>query len=228
MKNYCKKLILSVLLILSLVTTFAQTNTFQNKFSKLFDYSITPKSNIYFKEYYEITIRQSVDHSNPKNKFNQRIYIGFQDFNAPTVIVTDGYAIEYASKSDFSNELTKELKANIVIVEHRFFGKSVPDSINWENLTMKQAADDNHFIKTILDKILTGKWISTGISKGGQAALSYKMFYPKDIVAVVAYGAAIKSKQTIFADTILSNLSKTTCGKKITNLQNYFLEINLF
>lgn len=135
--------------------------------------------------------------------------------------MTDGYAIDYASKSDYSNELAKELKANIVVVEHRFFGKSVPDSLDWNLLTMKQAADDYHFIKSMLDKILTGKWLSTGISKGGQAALSYKMFYPKDICASVVYGAAIKSKQTVFTDTILSNLSQTLCGKKINELQNY-------
>lgn len=224
MKRHNKRQILFVLLTLSFFTTFSQTNTFQDKFSKLFDCSIIPKTNVNFKEYYEILVRQTLDHSNPKNKFNQRIYIGLQDFNAPTIIVTDGYAIDYASKSDYSNELAKELKANIVVVEHRFFGKSVPDSLYWNLLTMKQAADDYHLIKLMLDKILTGNWLSTGISKGGQAALSYKMFYPKDICASVAYGAAIKSKQTVFTDTILSNLSQTSCGKNINELQNYLFK----
>lgn len=139
-------------------------------------------------------------------------------------MVTDGYAIDYASKSGYSNELAKKLKANIVVVEHRFFGKSTPDSIDWTLLTMKQAADDYHFIKTMLDKILTGKWLSTGISKGGQAALSYKMFYPNDISATVVYGTAIKSRQTVFTDTLLSNLSRTACGKKISELQYYLFK----
>ncbi len=209
---------------LSFFTTFSQTNTFKGKFSKLFACSIIPKSNPNFKEYYEITVRQTLDHSNPKDKFNQRVYIGFQDFNAPTIIVTDGYSIDYASKSDYSNELAKELKANIVVVEHRFFGKSVSDSIDWNLLTMKQAADDYHLIKLMLDKVLKGKWISTGISKGGQATLSYKIFYPKDIFASVVYGTAIKSKRTVFTDTILANLSQTSCGKKINELQNYLFQ----
>lgn len=216
-----KRQILFVILILSFLNTFSQDNVFKNKFSELFNCTIVPKTNINFKEYYEITILQATDHSNPTSKFNQRIYIGFQDFNAPTVIVTDGYAIDYASKPDYSNELAKELKANIVIVEHRFFGKSVPDSIDWKLLTMKQAADDCHFIKSILDKILIGKWLSTGISKGGQAALSYKMFYPKDVAATVVYGTAIKSKQTIFTDSLLYSLSQTECGRKICELQYY-------
>ena len=80
----------------------------------------------------------------------------------------------------------------------------------------------------MLDKILTGKWLSTGISKGGQAALSYKIFYPNDIAIAVAYGAAIKSKQTVFADTILLNLSQTVCGKKISELQQFlFMHKNI-
>ena len=220
-RHYIRQILL-FFLIVNFFTTYSQTNTFQDKFSKLFDFKIEPKTNINFKEYYEITIRQSLDHSNPKDKFNQCIYIGFQDFDAPTVIVTDGYAIDYASKSDYSNELTTELKANLVVVEHRFFGKSIPDNIDWKVLTMKQSADDYHFIKAILDKILIGKWISTGISKGGQAALSYKMFYPKDVAATVVYGTAVKNKQTITTDSLLFNLSQTTCGKKLSELQ-YFL-----
>jgi hypothetical protein len=221
MNRRYKRHILFVVLTLRFFTVFSQKNTFQDKFSKLFECSIISKTNINFKEFYEITVQQTLDHSNPKDKFNQRIYIGLQDFNAPTIIVTDGYAIDYASKSDYSNELAKELNANIVVVEHRYFGKSVPDSLNWNFLTMEQAADDYHFIKSMLDKILIGKWLSTGISKGGQAALSYKMYYPKDICASVVYGAAIKSKQTVFTDTILSNLSQTSCGEKINELQNY-------
>jgi hypothetical protein len=216
--------ILFILLTLNFLTTFSQTNIFQDKFSKLYECKIVSKTNINFKEYYEITVRQILDHSNSKNKFNQRIYLGFQDFNAPTVIATDGYAIDYASKADYSNELAKELKANIVIVEHRFFGKSIPDSIDLKLLTIKQAADDYHYVKTLFDKILPGKWLATGISKGGQAALSYKIFYPKDVFAVVAYGAAIKNKQTVFTDTLLKSLSLTSCGKKITDLQFYLFK----
>ena len=224
MNRYSLKHALFVLLTLCFFKTFSQTSIFQDKFSKLFDCTITLKTNINFKEYYEIIIRQSVDHSNPKSKFNQRIYIGFQNFNAPTVMVTDGYAIDYASQSDYTNELAKELQANIVVAEHRFFGKSVPDSMDWRLLTVKQAADDYHFIKSILEKLLTGKWLCTGISKGGQAALSYKMFYPEDITGAVVYGTAVKNKQIVFADSILSGLSQTTNGKKIRELQHYLFK----
>lgn len=179
------------------------------------------RTNVNFKEYYEITVGQTLDHAKPGAKFNQRIYLGLQDYNAPTVVVTDGYAIDYASKPDYSNELAGELRANMVLIEHRFFGESVPDSLDWRLLTMKQAAADCHLIKTMLGQILTGKWLATGISKGGQAALSYKMFYPQDICASVVYGAAVKSKPTVFTDTVLSGLAQTSCGKKISEVQSF-------
>ena len=213
-----QKMFLYILIICSNIS-YSQTTIFQDKFLKLYNYTIVTKTNINFKEYYEITITQPLDHLSPQSTFKQRIYIGFQNFDAPTVIVTDGYAIGYASKSDYSNELAQEFKANLVTVEHRFFGKSIPDSMDWKNLTVKQAAEDYHFIKNLLDTILTGKWISTGISKGGQAALAYKLFYPKDVVATVVYGTAVKNKKTIVTDSLLFNLSQSVCGQKVSALQ---------
>lgn len=224
MKTLYNRIVLSFLFALILAPALAQKTKFQNKFSKQYDFEIVAKPNTNFKEYYEITIPQALDHSDPKKTFNQRIYLGFHDFNAPTIIVTDGYAIDYASKPDFSNELAKKLKANIVVVEHRFFGKSTPDSLNYEFLTLKQASDDYHFIKTRFDKILKGKWLASGISKGGQASLAYLMYHPEDVSGVVAYGAAIKNKQTFYTDTLLSNLFQTECGKKINELQLYLFK----
>lgn len=224
MNKYHKRQTLLFLLIVYFFTAYSQTNVFQEQFSKLFDLTIVPMTNVNFKEYYEITIQQSIDHLNPQKKFNQRAYIGFQNFNAPTLLVTDGYAIDYASKPGYSNELATELAANLVVVEHRFFGKSIPGNASWEALTVKQAADDYHFIKTMLDTILKGKWISTGISKGGQAALAYKMFYEEDVAATVVYGTAVKNKQSVISDSVLFNLSHTVCGKKLAELQCFLFK----
>jgi len=215
-----KKLYQFIFLFTSSFPIFSQS-TFEDKFSKLYDYSIVKINNDLFNEYYEITINQSLDHSNPKKTFNQRIYFAFQDYNAPTLINTDGYSIGQASSLNHYSELADKLKANLLIVEHRFFGQSVPDSLDWKMLTVKQAAEDYHFIKTLFDKILTGKWISIGISKGGQAALAYKMYYPDDVAATVVYGTAVKDKSTVMTDSLLFNLSHTICGKKITALQSY-------
>lgn len=202
----------------------SQTELFKELFSKNTDFIIIPKENTNFKEYYEITIPQFVDHTNTKDKFDQRIYVGINDIHAPNILITDGYAIDYASKPAYNNELATELNANLITVEHRFFGKSIPNNIEWNNLTVKQAAEDYHYIKSILDPILKGKWIASGISKGGQAALGYKLFYPNDVAAVVVYGTAIKNKQTVYTDSILFPLSKTECGKKVNEFQLYLFK----
>jgi len=216
-KRLLKLISLSILFI-SCLTSSAQT--LRNKLSKIPGITFEQKTNNNFQEYYELTITQPVDHTTSTfNKFPQRIYIGFKNFNAPVVMETDGYAIDYASKPEYTNELSKEFKANLIIVEHRFFGKSLPDKLNWNFLTAEQAAKDYHQIKKLLDTILTGKWISTGISKGGQAALAYKLHYPNDVSATVVYGAAVKNKQTVMTDSILKVLSKTNCGKRISELQ---------
>ena len=209
-----------VILLLTLFTGFSQTN----KFPESLKFQLTQRQNSNFKEYYEIIISQSVNHVDSKKVFNQRVCLGFQDYNAPNVIVTDGYAIDYAFKSDYSNELAQELKANLIVVEHRFSGKSIPDTMDLENLTMKNAAEDYHFIKELLDTVLTGKWISTGISKGGQAALAYKAFYPNDVVATVVYGTAVKDKQTVSSNSLLLNLSQTPSGKRIDELQLFLFK----
>lgn len=201
---------------------FSQAPEFEERLSLIPGIQITPRTNSNFSGYYEISLLQPLDHSKPNaHLFRQRIFIGFQNFSAPNVMVTDGYAINYAASNDFSNELSSGFKANLIVVEHRFFGNSIPDTLDWNLLTTKQAADDDHAIKLMLDSILSGKWISTGISKGGQAALAYKVFYPDDVVATVVYGTAVKNGASITSDSILKKLSQTDCGERMDELQRY-------
>jgi hypothetical protein len=80
-------------------------------------------------------------------------------------------------------------------VEHRFFGRSVPSPVKWEYLTVKQSADDLHAIVTALKTMYSGKWVSSGTSKGGQTALFFKCYYPEDVDATVAYVAPVNVAQ---------------------------------
>ncbi|MGZ4059408.1 MAG: S28 family serine protease, partial [Bacteroidia bacterium] len=206
--------------LISFSNAFPQSHILKDKLAELPDIQITQKENINFKEFYEVIVTQPLDHSQPfGNKFQQRILIGFNDFNAANVMSTDGYGVGYALSPGYTEELSKKTGANLFVVEHRFFGKSVPDKPDWEFLTVKQAADDYHAVKILFDKYFTGKWISTGISKGGQAALAYKLYYPEDVVATVVYGTAVKNKQTIPTDSILSGLSQNAYEKKLVELQ---------
>ena len=74
------------------------------------------------------------------------------------VIETHGYQM-----SKGRNEVEQILDANNIGVEYRFFGKSLPDSLQWEYLTIEQATADLHAIHELLKEIDKGKWISTSI-----------------------------------------------------------------
>ena len=145
-----------------------------------------------FQEAYEVMVEQPLDHQNPgADKFRQRLFVSHAGYDKPVVLVTEGYAV-YGNRA---GELTRLLGANQINVEHRFFGKSVPPNKNWTFLTVRQSADDLHAIVSALKTLYPGKWVSTGVSKGGQTALFYKCFYPGDVDATVPYSAPINVAQ---------------------------------
>jgi hypothetical protein len=143
-------------------------------------------------EAYEFLFEQPLDHERPDGaKFHQRVFISHAGYDKPVLLGTEGYAARGAS----GGELQRILGGNQVTVEHRFFGRSVPDPVQWEFLTVKQSADDLHAVVGALKSVYTGKWVSTGTSKGGQTALFYKCHYPDDVAATVAYVAPVNVTQ---------------------------------
>jgi hypothetical protein len=196
------------------------------KLQKLPGITIYKLRNDHFSEYYELTIEQLINHKNPQSKkFKQRIIIGFNSFDSSVVMDTDGYGINYALLPSFKHELSSILNSNLIIIEHRFFGSSVPDSVDYNFLTTAQAAADVHYIRTLFGTILNQKWISTGISKGGQAALAHKINHPDDVDLTILYGTAVK-KNLIEnkIDSMLNFLSATECGRKLALLQTTLLK----
>jgi hypothetical protein len=143
-----------------------------------------------FTEVYEIKITQPVDHNNPDGpKFTQRLFIGHTGFDKPMVLSTSGYSangLGYCEPAGL-------LKANMIRVEHRYFGKSVPDPLDWKYLTTWQAASDHHAIVQLFKTLYQGKWISTGASKDGQTAMMFKAYYPDDIDVCIPYVAPLNT-----------------------------------
>src|SRR6185312_8620283 len=145
-----------------------------------------------FKESYEVMFEQPLDHQNPKGeKFQQRFFLGHSDYAKPMLLGTEGYA----ARGNSGGELQRILGGNQVTVEHRFFGRSVPTPVKWEYLTVKQSADDLHAIVSALKTMYSGKWVSSGTSKGGQTSLFFKCYYPDDVDATVAYVAPVNLAQ---------------------------------
>lgn len=141
-----------------------------------------------FKEGFELAVVRPVDHNNPDgSKFTQRVYISHRDFKLPVVLETEGYAAPSAKE----RETAKLLNANQILVEHRYYESSKPKPTNWRYCTSWQAASDHHRIVQLLKNIYQDKWISSGRSKGGMAALFHRAYYPGDIDATIVYVAPI-------------------------------------
>jgi hypothetical protein len=169
---------------------------------------------------YDLMVKQPIDHQHPeKGYFSQWVQLRHRGFDRPVVMETHGYTMTKGR-----NEVEKILDANNIGVEYRFFGKSVPDSLQYEYLTIEQATADLHAINQLFKQLYKGKWFSTGISKGGQTTLYYRYFYPEDVNVSIPYVAPIDNAQEdtriyTFQDTI----GKPECRQKIFEFQKFLL-----
>lgn len=180
-----------------------------------------------YKEYFQIEVPQMVDHNDQsKGTFLQSVLLGIQSPNATTVMETEGYNIDNHEKDPkYKSELATLLNANQIIVEHRFFGSSIPDTVSKKFLTYEQAGEDDHYITQKLRNILHGKWVSTGLSKSGDAALAYRYFYPNDVDATVVFGISLTTvAEDPRIEAFMKEKRKTVEGEKINQAQLYLLE----
>lgn len=204
-------------------TISAQGNYMLDRLSELPNVTVTEIGNPQFPAgYFILSIPQLLDHEDSTGgTFSHRVFLGIRAIDAPIVLVTEGYGVDYAAKPDYQHELSKQLQANLVVVEHRFFSKSQPSTLDYSKLSTKQAAADVHLVRELLGKLLTGSWISTGSSKGGQAALAHRMYFPDDVSATLVFGTAVKKGPTITTDALLKPLMETPCGQQVADFQLY-------
>ena len=175
-----------------------------------------------FVECYEILIEQPINHDNPgQGTFLQKVYLSHKNFNQPSVLVINGYI----SFNNIVNEWSELLNANQIYVENRYFGQSKPKEIVWETLNLKNVCADLHKIRLLFKDIYPKKWVSTGISKGGLTAVSYKYFYPNDINATIALSTSVKTEEcdTAFFTYIDSLSKRDGCMRKLKDFQRKLL-----
>lgn len=93
--------------------------------------------------HFELYISQPTDHFDSKSPiFQQKLILFHKNFSEPMLLQTSGYSI-------FGEKLTriaKKFGTNQLQVEHRYFGKSVPQVLDWSKLTVRQSAEDFHLI----------------------------------------------------------------------------------
>jgi hypothetical protein len=175
-----------------------------------------------YNEAYKIFIEQPIDHNHPEGeKFRQKFYLSHKDVSLPMVIELDGYNIDYNRE----NELSSILRCNKIVVEHRYFGESKPDSLDWNYLTIEQAANDQHKIIETLKKIYDKQWITTGISKGGQTTYIHKYYFPDDADASVCYVAPLNlAPEDPRIYHFLDNVGTKECRDKMVAFQREVLK----
>lgn len=171
---------------------------------------------------YELSIKQPLDHKNPEaGYFFQRVYLSHKDFNAPTIMITNGYGRAYNNIT----EIASLTGANQINIEHRYFLESSPDSLDYKYLNFEQVCDDLHRINMIFRKIYQGKWMASGISKGGTTCIFYRYFYPDDVDVSIPYVAPVNhdvEDQRIY--TFLDTVGTDECRNKIQAYQMKMLE----
>ena len=186
--RYIKNLYLLGLLCLLSLSITAQT-ALQDKLKAISNITeIKPLESKEFSEKYVTYFTQPLDHDRPElGSFRQRVIVSHIGFDRPTVIVTEGYGAGYALSPRYREELSKMFNTNMIFVEYRYFLESTPEPRDWQYLTAESSADDLHAVREAFKAIYPGKWIATGISKGGQTAMLYRTFYPEDVDITVPY-----------------------------------------
>lgn len=111
------------------------------------------------------------------------------------------------------------LTSNIDFLEARGF------SLQWQYLTAEQVTADLHHVNQLFRTIYKNKWISTGISRGGQTAIYYKTYYPNDVDLAVPYVAPIpNSLEDKRIYNFLDTIGSPECRRKILEVQRFLLE----
>ena len=217
-----KKILILSILAIATTSLLGQVSDFEKRLFELPDVIFEKSQDLENGTAYELRIKQPLDHDDhSKGHFYQKAYLHHVDYDKPTVIVTEGYSC-YRHRA---YEITDMLNANQIQVEHRFFGKSMPDSLEYQYLNITQATADYHHIRQLFDQIYTGKWISTGISKGGATTIFYKYLHPEDVDVSMPYVAPINDEYE--EDRIyefLNTVGTAECRAKLYEVQKRLLE----
>jgi len=222
---FIPKIFLALLLTFCLAHVQAQTEELavDSALAKLPDVKVISKFVSYspYRLEYQLAVKQPIDHTNPSiGYFYQQVHLIHRGFNKPMVMETEGYG-----GRNSGNEIEKMLHCNDLNIEFRYFNKSKPDSLLWQYLTFEQATADLHHINQLFHQLYSNKWISTGISRGGETTLIYRYFYPDDVTASVPYVAPMPND---IEDKRVYTFQDTAGGaetvKKIKHFQLFLLQ----
>ena len=154
---------------------------------------------------YVFYYHQPLNHAQPgSEQFPLRALITVFKDTDPTKAVNHVYASGYdidnlyrpdsaflTDKGDCETEIAWRYRANHIQLEHRYFRFSAPAEC-WtrlDDLRAEEAAADFHNLFEALKKVLKGKYVMSGVSKGGTTTLLQHRFYPEDMDIYMPYSA---------------------------------------
>ena len=156
---------------------------------------------------YVLYYHQPLNHAHPDGtNFPLRALITVNTQMDPKTAVNHVYCSGYAldatferapdltfknSQNNCAAEIAHRYNANYISIEHRYFGSSAPSQC-WtilDDLRAEEAAEDFHNLFVALKKVLKGKWVMSGVSKGGITTLLQHAFHPEDMDVFVPYSA---------------------------------------
>ncbi len=216
--KYRSLLACSMVCLILFVSCESRILSLQERLDTLPDAEVTEiEGDSMFVSSYKILLQQPLDYQDLQSAtFPQKIYISHVDSTLPVVLVTEGYN----ARGNQPTEITRLLNCNQIVVEHRYFGESVPDSIDWQFLTTEQAASDHHRIIELFKHVYPGEWITTGISKGGQTVMYHSYFFPEDVDVRIPYVAPLNfSEEDPRIYEFLENVGTGECRQKIHDFQ---------
>ncbi len=178
----------------------------------------------HFDENYEIWFQQPIDHNDlTKGTFKQRVFLGFENINKPVIVELRGYGIG----SEKAGELANHYQANQLTIEHRYFNDSRPENIDWNTLTVENAAKDQNFIINEIKNVLypDAKFVTTGISKGCQTTMAHRRYFPNTVDASVCYvGPLNYQREDPRVYSFLKSVGTKDDREKIKAFQNLCFE----
>ncbi len=227
MKSSLRLLLLFFVVLFTTSSVTAQETELLSRLNSLNGIkNITQIESEHFSEKYVMFIEQELDNTDKKaGKFDQRIIVCHRGFDKPTVLVTEGYEAERYLSPKYIDELASLFNTNIVVVEYRYFSKSTPEPCDWKYLTVDNSLYDLHNIRNTIGEIYKNKWISTGISKGGQTTMFYRALFPEDVDISVPYVAPLNmSLEDGRHEPFIEKVGDKKSRKKIKDFQTELLK----
>ncbi|KAE9024294.1 hypothetical protein PR002_g11495 [Phytophthora rubi] len=154
----------------------------------------------------QLWFSQQLDHfsdANANATFQQRYYEVDEFWTAPSgpvILYIGGEGALEQAPAGFVHVIAQKFGAKIVALEHRFYGKSVPNgdlsTTNYRYLTVQQAlADLKHFKESYQRQLGAedaNQWIAVGGSYPGALSAWFRVAYPDTTVASLSSSGVVQ------------------------------------